>query len=88
MRIPILGCGLGWSGLGFYRGMMDYQHTVSKYEHPYLYTSQFLHGIAGTICYLNPCLVFIFVPKELYRLEVNLRGMEHEKTTDKYNEIM
>jgi hypothetical protein len=84
MRIPIL----GWSGLGFYRGMMDYQHTVSKYEHPYLYTSQFLHGIAGSICYLNPCLVFIFVPKELYRLEVNLRGMEHEKTTDKYNEIM
>lgn len=79
---------VAWSSLGFYRGMMDYQHSVYKYEYPYLYTNHFLHGVAGSICYVNPGLsLFIFIPKEIYRLEVNIRGLHYEKYTDKYNEI-
>jgi len=78
---------VGWGSLGFYRGIMDYEYSVCKYEHQHLYTTQLIYGCAGTICYLNPWFLFISIPKELYRLEVNLRGLEQEKYTDKYNEI-
>ena len=79
----------GWASLGFYRGTRDYQYSVCKYEYRHLYTSQFLYGIAGSICYLNPGLaIFIFLPKELYRVEINIRGLENEMYSDKYNEIM
>jgi len=84
MRIPLI----GWGGLGFYRGMMDYQHDVTHIECPPMYISQLYYGVIGTMCYLNPCFLVIFIPKELYRLDVNLRGLEHEKTTDKYNKLI
>lgn len=78
---------VGWGSLGFYRGLMDYHYSVCKYEHTHLYTSQICYGMAGTIYYLNPGLLLFSLPKELYRLEVNLRGLEQEKYTDKYNEL-
>jgi hypothetical protein len=88
MKIP-WGISLtGWGGLGFYRGCMDYGHSSAKYEFPHLYTQQCLYGISGTICYLNPVLLFIFIPKEMYRFEVVVRGMEQEKLSDKYNRII
>jgi hypothetical protein len=77
----------GWGSLGFYRGIMDYEYSVCKYEHKHIYTTQLIYGFGGTVCYLNPWFLFISIPKELYRLEVNIRGLEQEKYTDKYNEL-
>jgi hypothetical protein len=37
--------------------------------------------------YLNPLFLPIFIYKESYRLEVNVRGLDEEKKTSKYNEV-
>jgi len=83
----------GWGLLGFYRGLnhYDYYHyeklkSMGRRE-PYFYSTKFSYGVIGCFFYLNPILVFVTVPKEIYRLEVNLRGMENEKKSDRYNEI-
>ena len=38
--------------------------------------------------YLNPFLLPIFIYKELYRLEVNIRGLDEEKKERKYNGLL
>ena len=88
----IIAATVGWGSLGFYRGINEYDY---KYEQnkkmgrhkTYLYSGKFTVGLIGCFFYLNPFLSFITIQKEIYRLEVNLRGMEYEKTTDRYNEI-
>jgi len=88
----IIAAAVGWGSLGFYRGINEYDY---KYEQnkkmgrhkTYLYSGKFTCGLMGTLFYLNPFLVIFVIPKEIYRLEVNLRGMESEKNSDKYNEI-
>jgi hypothetical protein len=86
----ISACGI----LGFYRGLNDYDYRYEKNKNnkyakpiPYLYSSKIAHGLFGFIFYINPLLWIIAFPTEIYRLEVNLRGMESEKKTDKYNEL-
>ena len=106
----------GWSGLGFYRGVKEYEYcnenTVYKpdsfgYEHwdsnrhyprnqkdknePYLYsngiekaTKKIFAGLFGLFIYINPFFGLISISKELYRLEVCVRGLEDEKKTQKY----
>ena len=41
----------------------------------------------GSFLYINPITFIFILDKELYRLEVDLRGLENEKTTAKYNLI-
>jgi len=87
-----------WSGLGFYRGMKSYEYdfgTSEKFnDNPYLYTKKFKNssimifgGFVGLILYIHPFFSFITIPKEIYRLEVNIRGLENEKKTDYYNQL-
>jgi hypothetical protein len=52
-----------------------------------LYTNKITYGFMGTLFYINPFLVPIKLYKELYRLEVNIRGLESEKKSDYYNEL-
>jgi hypothetical protein len=72
--------------LGFHRGVQDYNYRNKKT--PYLYSSSFLSGLLGAFFYINPFFCVITIPKELYRLEVNIRGMEDEKKGDEYNRIL
>lgn len=90
-----------WSLLGFYRGVKDidywYRHIERKKNNdkPYLYSKAIINsvsknlggGVYGVIIYINPVLFFVTIPKELYRLEVCVRGLEDEKKTDYYNRI-
>jgi len=83
-----------WSLLGINRGMKSYDYTFNK-EHTfyhdkqnYFYSIRFFYGIAGFGIYINPILLFVTIPKEIYRLEVNLRGLENEKKTDYYNQLL
>jgi len=41
-------------------------------------------GIAGTCLYVIPFTGIFMAAKELWRLEVNLRGLKEEKDTDSY----
>ena len=81
-----------WPVLGFYRGLNSYNYNYVKnklYRHsnPF-YIDKIVWGAVGTLIYLNPITFFFVLYKEVYRLEVNLRGLEDEKNTDYYNEVL
>jgi hypothetical protein len=85
----------GWSILGFTRGINSYNYYYSQGElyknyvnKHYIYTDAFMWGLGATLGYLNPFLLPILLGKEIYRLEVNLSGIEHEKKTDRYNKVL
>ncbi len=86
---------LGWPILGFKRGMNSYDYNYSnnrlyrhseKMKYP-LYLDKLVWGIGGMLWYSNPVGGFFGLYKEVYRLEVNLRGIEDEKKTAYYNEV-
>lgn len=81
---------LSWTTLGFYRGVKDYDYEQSKKQKgSYLYSDKILYGgMYGIIIYMNPLLVFITFPKEIYRFEVCVRGLENEKKTERYNLLL
>ena len=85
----------GWPILGFKRGMNSYDYNYSnnrlyrhseKMKYP-LYLDKLVWGIGGMLWYFNPVGAFFGLYKEVYRLEVNLRGIEDEKLTAYYNEV-
>ena len=85
-----------WSSLGVYRGLKsyDYNHSNNKlYRNsrnlsgPF-YIDKVCWGVAGILIYLNPVSFFFVLYKEVYRLEINLRGLVDEKKTEYYNEIL
>ena len=82
-----------WPAIGFKRGINSYNYNFSEKKiHEteiinYLYLDKFIWGIGSALVYLNPILCFRMGYKEMYRLEVNLRGLEDEKKTKYYNEV-
>ena len=90
-----IAAGTLWGSLGFKRGINEYNYKNEKYNEknkenpkPYFYTSKIPYGVMGTFFYINPFLGPIILYKELYRLEVNIRGLESEKKSDYYNELL
>jgi len=90
--IPILSA---WGILGFYRGINEYDYNHEKRKklnyltpEPYLYSCKIANGFTGCLFYVIPPFLVLSIPTEIYRLEVNLRGMESEKLTDKYNRLI
>ena len=80
--------GTSWSLLGCKRGLHSYDyHYQSTPKETYFYLSKGQQGVLGLFLYLNPLLFPFHLYKEMYRLEVNLRGLEEEKKTDYYNTI-
>jgi hypothetical protein len=62
--------------------------SVNKFNKPnFFYMNSFCFGTYGLVMYLNPLFLPIFIYKEFYRLEVNVRGLDEEKKTSKYNEV-
>ena len=86
----------GWPILGFKRGINSYDYNYSHnklYSHGKqiknsFYLDKLAWGIFSAVVYLNPVTGLIGLYKEVYRLEVNLRGLEDEKKTDYYNEVL
>ena len=80
---------ISWSGLGFIRGInhYNYNHNDYKKKEDYLYSALICSGFFGTLLYANPLFFPIFVSKEIYRLEVDVRNLENQKKTDYYNDI-
>ncbi len=52
------------------------------------YISKMGLGIAGTCLYVTPFTGIFMATKELWRLEVNLRGLKEEKDTDSYQYLI
>jgi hypothetical protein len=79
-----------WSLLGFKRGInsYDYSHKKDSRLKQHLYLEKGIWGLVSTIIYINPVSFFIVLYKEFYRLEVNVRGLEDEKNTDYYNQVL
>jgi len=89
--------GILWCSLGFARGLQDYDYTYAENKQnvenkgTYLYSSRIGKGFVGLFLYAFPILpIFIIpiIPKEIYRLEVGLRGLEEEKKGDYYNKLL
>ena len=88
-----------WTALGFYRGIIhhDYMYPKKKdtNKEPYLYSKELSYqlnrivggGLYGIFIYINPFIILSTLPRELYRLEVDIRGLEDEKKTDDYNRL-
>jgi hypothetical protein len=77
-----------------YKNAFDsYENDCKKYpdcklnKPIFLYLNSFFNGTYGLFMYLNPLFLPVFIYKEFYRLEVNVRGLDEEKKTRKYNEV-
>lgn len=80
--------GVGWSFLGYKRGIDAYNYTCYQENKPFLYSYGILCGISGALCYVNPFFIPYFLVKESYRLEVNLRDLKDEKNKPNYIEFL
>ena len=90
---------VSWGLLGFKRGINSYDYKYNKNKNKehnytsvisyesYMYSYKICHGGIGVLFYMNPFFIFMTIPKEIYRLEVNIRNMEKEKKGDYYNEL-
>ena len=81
------------------KAMNDYNSKMKKWEKDYIdygidppdkptkyYLTGIGYGILGIGAYFN--IFFGFnIPKELYRIEVNMRGLEDEKTKPYYRKV-
>ena len=73
----------------------EYKKSNRNYDYPfrfkkpyYFYSESFLYGFMGTTMYINPFTFPIMTFKEIYRLEVNMRGELNElKDEDKYYRV-
>ena len=72
--------------IGFYRGVHDYKWKNKNGE--YLYSSAFGYGLVGSVVYICPLLFANNLSKELYRAEVDIRGLTEHKKTDYYNSLI
>ena len=76
--------GMGWGIIGVNRGCNYYEYEHEYDKKSYYYIDKIFYGIAGLLIYINPCFLPITTYKELYRLEINLRGLKEEKKNEYY----
>ena len=76
-----------WCGLGFIWGKNSYKYKHDKKE-KFLHLDSLCYGILGTVLYANLFLSPLTVYKELYRIEIYVRNLDHEKNTVYYNNLI
>lgn len=80
--------GTVWGMVGFNRGIIRYEYEHKYDKVSYFYTDKICSGIAGLLIYINPAFLPFVVYKEIYRLEINLRGLEEKKDTQYYHNFL
>jgi hypothetical protein len=90
--------GFLWGGmttLGFYRGVRanlymadEENNNKSTPTEPYMYSATIAHGVFGAFLYWNIYLMPFMIIKEIYRAEVNLRGLEDKKLNNFYKYLI
>jgi hypothetical protein len=71
-----------------YENRKDNKYYIYFKKPVYLYASCIGSGFFGVLFYVNPFTLFFVIPKEIYRLEVNIRGLHEEKEKDDYYKLM
>lgn len=66
---------------------MQYPKTTMKIPKYYV-SDAITNGCIGFIIYCNPITMPYAVYKEILRLEINIRGYDDEKETDKYHDLL
>ena len=74
--------------LGFYRGIKYGLYKYGQLYRDVMYINTLFYGIYGSIVYIHPCMLPFTVSKELYRLEVHIRKLDHLKDSEYYNRIV
>ena len=67
---------------------MDLYEPKQPLKPNYFYLTSFSHGIFGSCLYVFPMSMPVCFVKELYRIEINLRGVDDEKNTAFYNKLI
>lgn len=63
----------------------ELQQNIDTFDKPSLFVDRSTDFVIGTILYAAPFTGIYCVPAELYRLEVNIRQLEQEKKSKRYN---
>lgn len=87
---------MSFPSLGFYRGVRNYNHYHKREQEKkdidnqpkYFYSTCFIVGLLGMITYINPFTLPFVLYKEGQRFEINIRGLEDEKTSDNYYKLL
>ena len=67
----------------------NYDYTFRFKKPYYFYSESFLYGFFGTAMYINPFTFPIVTLKEIYRLEINMRGeLDELKNGDNYYKVV
>ena len=53
----------------------------------HFYTTKIYNGFIGVVLYLFPISIPHIIIKEIYRIEINLRNIDHEKKSEYYNKV-
>ena len=64
---------VGWGSVGIFRGVKLYSY---ENHNPFLYSHMVVYGLGGLSIYSNPILLPWVLHKEVYRMEVQVRGLE------------
>ncbi len=68
--------------------LQELQKDYDEVSKPNLYVDQSVNFIGGVFIYANPFFSPFTIEAELYRLEVNLRGLEDEKKSNRYYKVI
>ena len=80
--------GTVWGMVGFNRGIIRYEYEHKHDKKSYFYIDKICSGIVGLFIYINPSPFPFVIYKEIYRLEINLRGLEEKKDTQDYHNFI
>ncbi len=67
--------------------IQNLQMKEQRYKNK-MYSDLMFHFLGGMILYGNPFTGLLYLPNELYRLEVDVRGIEDEKKSERYNKTL
>ena len=97
-EIIIFSSSISWSLLGYKRGINDYEYrfknwsNIIKNDTKIFKNTKYLEkisiGMIGIMVYACPLFIFYTLPKEIYRLNVNIKNLENEKNTHYYKSLI
>ena len=78
---------VNWCALGFVRGINSY-NSKYKENQEYKPINAYFFGLLGISFYGNPIFLPLLIPKESYRLKVDINNLESEKSKPYYTDLI
>lgn len=77
-----------WCALGFVRGIYSYKYSKHRENQEYKPINALFYGLLGISIYGNPIFLPLIIPKESYKLHVNINNLESEKSNPYYSDLI